>query len=179
MRVVTKKPHFSQSGAFSLLKIFAAVLKGINKYNNNTIMAEYIMARNKPRVWNDGLKALKTATNPKGGGRVPGRDYSYLNQYPGILAEHRLAYCRMRAQAKYRNEPWNITWEQYQEIWEGKWHLKGRAVDDLCLSREDWSGPWTMDNVSLVFRLEHLRKQSKVRPSKKGIKLGPRKKKNK
>lgn len=133
------------------------------------------MARNKKRIWNDGLKAEKTATNPKGGGRVPGRDYSYLNTYPGAQAEHRLSWCRMRAQAKYRNEGWDLTWEQYQEIWEGKWHLKGRASDDLCLTRIDWSGAWTMDNVNLVFRLEHLRRQSKARPSKKGRKLGPRK----
>jgi hypothetical protein len=127
------------------------------------------------KIWNDGLKGIKTASNPKGGGRVKGRDYSYLNTYPGAQAEHRLSYCRMRAQAKYRNEGWDITWEQYQEIWEGKWHLKGRASDDLCLTRIDWAGPWTMTNVNLVFRLDHLRRQSKERPSKKGRKLGPRK----
>lgn len=127
------------------------------------------------KIWNDGLKGIKTASNPKGGGRVKGRDYSYLNLYPGAQAEHRLSYCRMRAQAKYRNEGWDISWEQYQEIWEGKWHLKGRASDDLCLTRIDWAGPWTMANVNLVFRLDHLRRQSKERPSKKGRKLGPRK----
>lgn len=142
-------------------------------------MADTIMARNKPKVWTDGLKGIKTATNPKGGGRVAGRDYSYLNKYPGSQAEHRLSFCRMRAQAKFRGEGWDLTWEQYQTIWEGKWHLKGRGTDDLCLTRLDWEGAWTLDNVSLTFRIDHLRKQSKVRPSRKGKKLGPRLKKYK
>lgn len=137
------------------------------------------MARNKPRKWNDGLKGKKTATNPKGGGRVPGRDYSYLNTYPGAQSEHRMSWSRMKAQAKYRNEAWDLTWEQYQEIWADKWHLKGRGSDQLCLTRIDWAGPWHIDNISIVFRIEHLRRESKIRTSRKGIKLGPRQKKNK
>jgi len=130
------------------------------------------MARNKPKVWNDGLKGIKTATNPKGGGRVRGRDYSFTNRYPGVTAEHRMGWSRMKAQAKYRNEGWDLTWEQYQDIWMDKWHLKGRGSEDLCLTRIDWAGSWTIDNVSLVFRLDHLKKQSRART---GRKLGPRK----
>jgi hypothetical protein len=137
------------------------------------------MARNKLKKWTDGLVQPKTATNPKGGGRVRGRDYSFTNRYPGVTAEHRLSYCRMRAQAKYRDEGWDLTWEQYQEIWADKWHLKGRGREDLCLSRIDWAGAWTIDNVNLIFRIDHLQRQSKQRPSKLGIKLGPREKKNK
>jgi hypothetical protein len=142
-------------------------------------MAKTIMARNKPKKWTDGLVQPKTATNPKGGGRVTGRDYSYLNTYPGEQAEYRMSWSRMKAQAKYRDEGWDLTWEQYQEIWADKWHLKGRGREDLCLTRIDWTGPWSITNVSLVFRIEHLRKQSKVRPSRKGRILGPRQKKNK
>ena len=133
------------------------------------------MARNKPKKWTDGLVQPKTATNPKGGGRVTGRDYSYLNTYPGVQAEYRMGWSRMKAQAKYRNEGWDLSWEQYQEIWADKWHLKGRGSEDLCLTRIDWQGAWTIDNVNLVFRLDHLQRQRQARPSKRGIKLGPRK----
>ena len=136
---------------------------------------EQTMPKNKLKKWTDGLVQPKTATNPKGGGRVTGRDYSYLNTYPGSQSGHRMSWLRMKAQAKYRNEGWDLTWEQYQEVWEGKWHMKGRGSDQLCLTRIDWAGPWNINNISIVFRLEHLRRQCKQRPSKLGIKLGPRK----
>ena len=133
------------------------------------------MPRNKPIKWTDGLKGIKTATNPKGGGRVKGRDYSFTNRYPGVTADHRLSWTRMKAQAKYRNEAWDLSWEQYQDIWMDKWHLKGRGSEDLCLTRIDWSGAWHIDNVNLVFRADHVRRQSRERSSKRGRKLGPRK----
>jgi len=77
------------------------------------------MPRNKPRKWTDGLKGEKTATNPKGGGRVKGRVYAHLVTYPGIQNEQRMAWNRMKAQAKYRDkqgrqgEKWNLTWEDF------------------------------------------------------------------
>lgn len=125
------------------------------------------------RVWNDGLTAPKTTTNPKGGGRVKGRDYSYLSQYPGSQAVHRLSYCRMKAQAKFRKEEFTLTWEQYQEIWDGKWHLRGSEKGGLCLTRIDWEGPWSIDNVSLTDRETHWTRQGFIRPSSKGVKRGP------
>lgn len=131
------------------------------------------MARKKPREWNDGLKGEKTPSNPKGGGRVKGRDYSYLSPFPGSLREHRLSYSRMKAQAKYRGEPWDLSWEEFQEIWEGKWHLRGSGADDMCLTRIDWDGIWNKDNVIIVSRIEHWQKQARVRPSQKGVKRGP------
>lgn len=131
------------------------------------------MARNKPRVWTDGLKGVKTESNPKGGGRVKGRDYSYLSPFPGSLREHRLSYSRMKAQAKFRGEPWDLSWEEYQTIWEGKWHLRGSTPDDMCLTRIDWDGVWCASNIKVVSRMEHWRKQAVMRPSQKGNKRGP------
>lgn len=121
------------------------------------------MPRNKPRVWTDGLKGVKTATNPKGGGRVAGRDYSYLSQYPGLQAQNRLSYCRMRAQAKYRGEAWDLTWDEYKEIWDGKWHLRGTTKESYVLTKIDQELAWTVDNVEICPRLEQWRRQSKSR----------------
>jgi hypothetical protein len=78
------------------------------------------MARWKKREYNDGLKGAKTATNPKGGGRVPGRVYPHLTTYPGIQGEMRLAWNRMRAQAKFRGETWQLSWEDFLKIWDTK-----------------------------------------------------------
>jgi hypothetical protein len=120
------------------------------------------------RIWTDGLKPLKTATNPKGGGRVAGRDYSYLTIYPGLQAEHRLSYCRMKAQAKFRQkqgrpgEGWHLTWEEYQKLWEGLWHLRGTTKESYVLTKRDQELDWTVDNVEVCPRLEQWRRQSKT-----------------
>lgn len=127
----------------------------------------------KKKIWNDGLKGVKTASNPKGGGRVPGRDYSYLSQYPGSQSQHRLSYNRMKAQAKFRKEAWDLTWDEYQNIWEGKWHLRSSMKGGLCLTRIDWEGAWHIDNVSLTDRETHWARQGIMRPSRKGVKRGP------
>jgi hypothetical protein len=105
------------------------------------------------------MKNAKTPTNPLGGGRVRGKVYPHLQKYPGLLKEIRLAYCRMRAQAKFRSESWDLSWEEFQQLWDGQWHLRGREVMSLCLTRHNWSGPWNMDNTHVVTRLEHLRMQ--------------------
>lgn len=131
------------------------------------------MAKNKSREWTDGLQGIKTATNPKGGGRVRGRDYSYLSNYSGGLSERRLSYSRMRAQAKYRNEQFTLTWEEYQQLWEGQWHLRGREPNQLCLTRIDLDGEWSQANIEIITRNEHWAKQARMRPSQKGIKRGP------
>lgn len=125
------------------------------------------MSRNKRRIWTDGLKGEKTATNPKGGGRVKGRDYSYLNKYPGAQAEQRMSYNRMRAQAKFRKkqgrpgEEWHLTWEQYVSIWEGRWHLRGTFKGSYVLTKRDQTEDWHIDNVEVLPRLEQWRRQGK------------------
>ena len=83
-----------------------------------------------------------------------------LQIYPGILAVKRLAYVRMRAQAKFRDEDWQLTWAEFLTMWEGKWHMRGRDNRSLCMSREDWDGPWDNKNTIIITRLEHLRLQS-------------------
>jgi hypothetical protein len=128
------------------------------------------MAKNKKKVWNDGLVQAKTATNPKGGGRVPGRDYSYLNTYPGEQAEYRMSWSRMKAQAKYRGETWDITWEEYQQLWDRKWHLRGTSKLSHVLTKRDQEGIWTVANVEIIPRLDQWRRQHKVRGQKRNAK---------
>lgn len=109
-------------------------------------------------------------------GRNPGPQ-PHLKQFPGILAVIRLSWSRMKAQAKFRNEPWDLSWDDYLAIWEGRWHLRGVIKDSLCLTRRDWSKGWTRDNVEITTRNEHWSRQGRERPSKKGMKYGPRKSK--
>lgn len=104
----------------------------------------------------------KTLTNPKGGGRPPGPRPD-LQKYPGVLGRMRIAWDRMKAQAKFRNEPWNLSWQDFQDLWEGHWHNRGRSVDDLCLTRIDWTGTWELGNIELVTRKEHYSRQGRAR----------------
>jgi hypothetical protein len=65
----------------------------------------------------------------------------------------------MRAQANYRRELFELTFEQYQTLWQKHWHRKGRGTEDYCLTREDPLGAWVLDNVLCVPRVDHLRRQ--------------------
>lgn len=69
-----------------------------------------------------------------------------------------LAWLQMKAQASYRDEAWQFSFEDFQQAWLGKWDRKGRAKDDYCLSRRDPDQPWSGDNVECIPRIEHLRK---------------------
>lgn len=90
-----------------------------------------------------------------------------LQQFPGILGEQRLAWNRMSAQARYRSELFLLTWEEFQEVWSSHWTQRGREINSLCLTRCDWNLPWTRDNVELVQRLEHVKRQGRSRRGKK------------
>lgn len=69
------------------------------------------------------------------------------------------AFLQARAQASYRGESFELTFEQFQALWGDLWHKKGRGSADYCLTREDPEGSWTIDNVLAMPRIEHLRRQ--------------------
>jgi hypothetical protein len=102
----------------------------------------------------------RTATNPKGGGRRPGPQ-PHLVKYPGILATQRRAYARMKAQAKFRREPFALTWDEFYSIWAPVWEHRGRSLEQLCLSRIDWTEAWEINNVQIITREEHFKIQGR------------------
>lgn len=76
-----------------------------------------------------------------------------------IPHQQHIAWQRAKAQANFRGELWMLTFEQYQQCWLGQWERRGRASDDVCLVREDPDGAWEPSNVSVIPRIEHLRRQ--------------------
>lgn len=70
-------------------------------------------------------------------------------------------YLRHKAQAKYRKEDFDLTLDEYIEIWmKDDNHLnKGRSPHNVCLSRKDPDGAWTKDNVEIMSRAEHFRER--------------------
>lgn len=78
---------------------------------------------------------------------------------PGeIPHQQHVAWHRMRAQAIYRKEAWNLSFEEFQEIWKDHWHQRGRGADNYCLTRADDTQPWDRNNCICVQRIVHLRR---------------------
>ena len=70
------------------------------------------------------------------------------------------AWLKHRAQAKYRQEDYYLTWEDWCELWTPElWPLRGKQADSVCLQRKDIWGAWTLENCEIVSRLEQLRRQ--------------------
>lgn len=67
---------------------------------------------------------------------------------------------RARAQANFRGEGWEITEQEYIDLWrqDDNYKLKGRSTGSLCLVRIDLEKPWRLDNVQILERLRHFRR---------------------
>jgi hypothetical protein len=65
----------------------------------------------------------------------------------------------VKAQAKFRSEEFELTFEEFYELWEGYWKLRGRKPDDLCMTRKDSSQAWSRANCEIITRKEHLQNQ--------------------
>ena len=77
-------------------------------------------------------------------------------------AENHEQYCawlQMKAQAQYRKETFELTFSDFQLLWQGRWQQKGRGSGQYCLTRQDPTGAWNLDNVLCMPRVEHLRRQ--------------------
>lgn len=83
---------------------------------------------------------------------------------PVIHKKYRV-WIQQKNQAQWRGEGWTISFEKWCEIWADHWHLRGRETGDYCMSRLDWSLPWTADNVAIITRHEHAKMQGQARAS--------------
>jgi hypothetical protein len=66
---------------------------------------------------------------------------------------------QQRNQAQWREEAWSIDFDTWLAIWGDLWHNRGRGRGDYCMTRKDWSLPWTVDNVQIVTREAHAKMQ--------------------
>lgn len=104
---------------------------------------------------------------------IPGkaRPKAWIYKDPFDHQRH-LPFLKARAQAKYRDEPWELTPEDWFSLWSTPelWAQRGRHADSLCLVRIDQEGSWSMNNVEIIVRLEQLRRQ---RAAQAGLFRGP------
>lgn len=81
-----------------------------------------------------------------------------------IRREKYYAFLKHRAQAKYRNEPYELTWEQWEAKWSDSDFLnRGRKTTSVCISRINQSEPWSDSNCEVVLRTDHLKRNGEFR----------------
>jgi len=80
--------------------------------------------------------------------------------YPMLKDPWHRRYARMKAQAKFRNEEWNLTPEEYMKMWEesGVKEHCGRQAHEYCMVRKDPIEAWSTNNCIIVTRRMHLKK---------------------
>lgn len=63
------------------------------------------------------------------------------------------AWLKMKSQAAFRGEGWQLTVEEFFDFWpEDKWLSRGRQKGHLCMTRLDAEKPWSKDNCHVVER---------------------------
>jgi hypothetical protein len=81
-----------------------------------------------------------------------------------------------RNQAKYRKEEWNLSFHEWLSIWGDDIEKRGRTWDSMTMMRNDWTKPWSKDNVIIVTRQEHgllqAQKTLETRLARKAAKYG-------
>ena len=73
------------------------------------------------------------------------------------------AYVQQRNQARWREELWLLTFAEYQDIWLGHWHWRGRHAHSVMMSRRDPTLPWDSTNAVLITRRELGQQQAAAR----------------
>jgi hypothetical protein len=85
-----------------------------------------------------------------------------LANYRFLQARH-LAFVRHRAQCAFRGEEFELSLEDWCDFWpdEQLFARRGRAVDNLMMTRFDVEKSWNRDNCCLVTRLAHFNIKNK------------------
>lgn len=83
---------------------------------------------------------------------------------PDPVEHHKYrVFIQQKNQAQFREEGWTITFEQWKDLWKDLWESRGREKGTYCMSRKDWSLPWTPTNVAVITREAHARMQADAR----------------
>lgn len=78
-----------------------------------------------------------------------------------IPSEFSKRYSRMSAQARFRNEEWAFTVDEWYKIWcdSGVKEHMGRALHQYCMTRVDATEAWGSHNCLIVTRRMHFAKK--------------------
>jgi hypothetical protein len=74
------------------------------------------------------------------------------------------AWLKHKAQAKFRGEDYQLSWDDWQSIWsDDDFLLRGRSKESLCLQKIDLEDTWNKNNVIVAPRYEYLKRAKEYR----------------
>lgn len=91
------------------------------------------------------------------------RPHTWVTGPDPVLHKKYLVWLQQKNQANFREEGWSIDFAAWVDLWGEHWHNRGRERGDYCMSRKDWSRPWTLENVAIITRTEHAKLQGHAR----------------
>lgn len=80
-------------------------------------------------------------------------------KYPDeFTQQRRTAWSKMRSQASFRQELWDLEFEDFCQIWSSQelWQQRGKQRHNLVLYRIDTELPWSKSNCELITRYEQF-----------------------
>ena len=94
----------------------------------------------------------------------PGGPRMGVRQFPDPVEHHQYyAFLRNRAQAKFRNEIFELSFTDFKALWGDNWHRRGRGGNDMILTKIDTDQSWNPINCCLMTRQEHLKRAGEMR----------------
>lgn len=84
-----------------------------------------------------------------------------------VLHDQYTAWLKARSQAWFRKEDWQLTFQDWVDLWGTNWSRRGREVNCLMLMRRRWQEPWTKRNCHLVDRPTFHARQAKIKAERK------------
>ena len=94
--------------------------------------------------------------------KVPGQYRTFQSQFDH---ERHHGFLRARSSARWRNEKWDLSIEDFFKLWsnENEWNNRGRKMSSFVMSRIDQTQSWSSSNTQIVQRIQN---QNQTRISK-------------
>ena len=130
-------------------------------------MAEVRLRKNGEPAKKPGRKPNPNKKPPERKGFGPGksRPHVWICGPDKELHDMYTPWMKARAQAHFRGEDWEMTFDDWVDLWKDDWLQRGRARFDKCMSRKDPDGAWSRSNTIVITRHEHLKLQAEHRRS--------------
>ena len=112
----------------------------------------------------DAVKKTRRS-GPRPSARGP-RPHVWRSGPDRVAHEQYTAWLKHRAQANYRSEHYELTFQDWQQLWQGCWFERGRSGDSLCLTMREKALGWRCSNVEIITRNEQVRRQCQLNRGK-------------
>jgi len=107
-------------------------------------------------------RRLSTKGIPRPHTRHP-RPQVWITGPDPVVHEKYRVWLQQKNQAQWRDEGWHIGFTDWCDLWAEQWESRGRTRGSYCMTRLDWSLPWTLNNVKITTREEHAKLQGQAR----------------